>query len=70
MRMIMVKIDLIVGKVENLLGFEDTRHKNEHFMWSYCPECDFSTPITALSDETYSLSLGKFFRTLFLVTER
>ena len=58
------KIDLIVEKVENL-GFEDTRHKNEHFMWSYCPECDFSTPITALSDETYSLSLGKFFELCF-----
>lgn len=58
------KIDLIVEKVDNL-SFEDMRRKNERMMWSHCTECDYSTPITAISDDSYFFSLGKFFELCF-----
>lgn len=58
------KIDLIVERVENM-NFEDLRRKNERMMWSHCTECDHSTPITAISDDTYFFSLGKFFELCF-----
>ena len=34
-------------------------------MWSYCKECNYETPIIAMSDETYYLSIGKFFELNF-----
>lgn len=54
------KIDLIVEKVDNM-NSDDLRRKNERMMWSHCTECDYSTPITTISDDTYFYSLGKFF---------
>lgn len=59
------KIDLIMEKVDNVQGDHDFKGKNERIMWSYCPECNISTPIVIMSDETYYLSLGKFFELNF-----
>lgn len=58
------KIDMIVEKI-NDLPHEHFKGKDERIMWSYCPECNISTPIKAISDETYYLSLGKFFELNF-----
>lgn len=58
------KIDLIVEKVENS-NFDDLRRRSERMMWSHCSECDHSTPITSISDDTYFFSLGKFFELCF-----
>lgn len=52
------KIDLIVERVEK--SDSDMKKMDQRIMWSYCPECNISTPITVISDETYYLSLGKF----------
>lgn len=58
------KIDMIVEKISDL-PHEHFKGKDERIMWSYCPVCNFSTPIKAISDETYYLSLGKFFELNF-----
>lgn len=58
------KIDMIVEKIHDL-PHEHFKGKDERIMWSYCPECNISTPIKAISDETYHLSLGKFFELNF-----
>ncbi|KAI3404415.2 hypothetical protein KGF56_002812 [Candida oxycetoniae] len=42
-----------------------TQGKNQRIMWSYCKECNYVTPIMAMSDETYYLSIGKFFELNF-----
>lgn len=58
------KIDMIIEKISDL-PHENFKGKDERIMWSYCPECNISTPIKAISDETYYLSLGKFFELNF-----
>lgn len=60
------KLDIVVERVENV-GENEGGYKgmNERMMWSYCPECNISTPITAMSDESYFLSLGKFLELSF-----
>lgn len=59
------KIDLIVERIDDAQIMEHFKDKNKRIMWSYCPECKKSSPITAMSDETYFLSLGKFFELMF-----
>lgn len=59
------KIDLIIEKIDDVHIEHDFKGKNERIMWSYCPECNISTPIVALSDEAYYLSLGKYFELSF-----
>lgn len=54
------KLDLIVERVDSITTNEEFKGRNQRIMWSYCPECNISTPITVMSDETYYLSLGKF----------
>lgn len=43
----------------------NTQGKNQRVMWSSCKECNYTTPIIAMSDETYYLSIGKFFELSF-----
>lgn len=59
------KIDLIVERVEKSSEGDDVKGLDQRIMWSYCPECNISTPITVISDETYYLSLGKFLELSF-----
>lgn len=61
------KIDMMVEKI-NDLPHEYFKGKDERIMWSYCPECNLSTPIRVINDETYYLSLGKFFELNFWST--
>ncbi|KAL6452464.1 FAB1 1-phosphatidylinositol 3-phosphate 5-kinase FAB1 [Candida maltosa Xu316] len=56
------KIDLIMEKYDIQAS---NQGKNQRVMWSYCKECNFMTPIIAMSDETYYLSIGKFFELSF-----
>lgn len=60
------KIDLIIEK------FEDSRkhefREDQRLMWSYCPKCNASSPIRTMTDETYLMSLGKFFELSFWST--
>ncbi|CAK9682206.1 unnamed protein product [Candida parapsilosis] len=57
------KIDLITEKYD--IKFNGASHesqgKNQRVMWSYCKQCNYVTPIMAMSDDTYYLSIGKFF---------
>ncbi|GEQ71151.1 hypothetical protein JCM33374_g4832 [Metschnikowia sp. JCM 33374] len=59
------KIDLIVERIDDVQISEQFKDKSKRMMWSYCPECNASSPITLMSDETYFLSLGKFFELNF-----
>ncbi|ODV78105.1 uncharacterized protein CANTADRAFT_55312 [Suhomyces tanzawaensis NRRL Y-17324] len=63
------KLDLILEKIEKRDDPEEERfrdvQKNQRIMWSYCKECDQSTPITKMNDETYYLSIGKFLELCF-----
>lgn len=60
------KLDIIVERVENASENEASyKGMDQRVMWSYCPECNISTPITAMSDESYYLSLGKFLELSF-----
>lgn len=59
------KIDIVVELVADMPLHENFQGKNERIMWSFCPECNISTPITVMSDESYFLSLGKFFELCF-----
>lgn len=63
------KIDLIIEKLEEQHVPEVDKGKNTRVMWSYCRECNFSTPSVPMSDETYNLSLGKFLEISFWSTE-
>lgn len=54
------KLDMIVERVDNIGGNEEFKGTNQRIMWSYCPECNISTPITVMTNEMYYLSLGKF----------
>ena len=56
------KVDLIMEKYD-IQG--NTQGKNQRVMWSSCKECNYTTPIIAMSDETYYLSIGKFFELSF-----
>lgn len=60
------KLDIIVERVENASENEGGyKGIDQRVMWSYCPECNISTPITAMSDDSYFLSLGKFLELSF-----
>ncbi|QBM86232.1 1-phosphatidylinositol-3-phosphate 5-kinase [Metschnikowia aff. pulcherrima] len=59
------KIDLIVESVDDVHGQEQFKDKGDRIMWSYCPECNVSSPVSSMSDDTYFLSLGKFFELNF-----
>ena len=39
--------------------------KDTIFMWSWCKECQQVTPVTAMSPETYAMSLGKYLELSF-----
>ena len=55
------KVDLIIEKYDiQCLNNGEMQGKNQRVMWSYCKECNYETPIIAMSDETYYLSIGKF----------
>lgn len=43
--------------------------KNQIFMWSYCTLCNSATPVVNMSDDTYNLSIGKFFELCFWGTD-
>ncbi|KAF6065019.1 Phosphatidylinositol-4-phosphate 5-Kinase family protein [Candida albicans] len=60
------KVDLIIEKYDiQCLNNGEMQGKNQRVMWSYCKECNYETPIIAMSDETYYLSIGKFFELNF-----
>ncbi|RLV95687.1 1-phosphatidylinositol 3-phosphate 5-kinase fab1 [Spathaspora sp. JA1] len=61
------KLDLILEKFDNLIqaGNDVYQGKDRRVMWSYCRVCNYATPIVTMSDETYYLSLGKFFELNF-----
>ncbi|CAK9440348.1 uncharacterized protein LODBEIA_P44480 [Lodderomyces beijingensis] len=61
------KLDLIMEKYDIHLNDEsgNFQGKNQRVMWSYCKECNYVTPIMAMSAETYYLSIGKFFELNF-----
>lgn len=57
------KVDFIIERVDTTS--HDFKGRDERLMWSHCPECNHSTPITVMTDEIYYLSLGKFFELSF-----
>lgn len=61
------KIDLITEKYDIRFngGSHESQGKNQRVMWSYCKQCNYVTPIMAMSDDTYYLSIGKFFELNF-----
>lgn len=60
------KVDLIIERLDNASrSSQDFKGKDERLLWSHCPECNYSTPITYMNDEIYYLSLGKFFELSF-----
>ncbi|KAG2732882.1 hypothetical protein G9P44_003872 [Scheffersomyces stipitis] len=60
------KLDLILERFEDLIPDQQNyRGKNQRVMWSFCKECNYSTPIVSMTDETYYLSLGKFLELAF-----
>lgn len=59
------KLDMIVEKVDHIADGDESRGMEQKVMWSYCPECNISTPITVMNEETYYLSLGKFLELSF-----
>ncbi|KAK6458092.1 uncharacterized protein RJT20DRAFT_93338 [Scheffersomyces xylosifermentans] len=60
------KLDLILEKFEDLIpNHQNYQGKNQRVMWSYCKECHYTTPIVAMTDETYYLSIGKFLELSF-----
>ena len=54
------KIDMMVEKISDL-PHEPFQGRDERVAWSCCPACNVSTPIRAISDDTYNLLLGMFF---------
>lgn len=59
------KMDLIIERYDNLSYDQDFKGKNQRVMWSSCKECNHSTPIVTMSEETCFLSIGKFFELCF-----
>lgn len=59
------KVDLIIERVDSSSHSHTFKGKDERIMWSHCPECNYSTPISYMNDEIYYLSLGKFFELSF-----
>lgn len=59
------KIDLIIEKYDKLSYDQDFKGKNQRVMWSTCKECNYSTPIVTMTDETSLYSIGKFFELCF-----
>ncbi|CUM63433.1 uncharacterized protein PRCAT00001008001 [Priceomyces carsonii] len=57
------KLDFILEKYDNVIHHYEG--KNRRVMWSYCRECNQSTPIVPMNDDTYYLSVGKFFELAF-----
>ncbi|EGW33263.1 uncharacterized protein SPAPADRAFT_50162 [Spathaspora passalidarum NRRL Y-27907] len=62
------KIDLILERFDHLVQGDNYQGKDRRVMWSYCRICNYATPIVAMSDETYYLSIGKFFELNFYGT--
>ncbi|KAG7665522.1 MDM12 [[Candida] subhashii] len=58
------KIDLILEKFD-IATNSNYQGKNQRVMWSYCKVCNYATPIIVMNDETYYLSIGKFFEIWF-----
>ncbi|KAI5951639.1 MDM12 [Candida jiufengensis] len=62
------KIDLITEKYDirfNSTHGDEHQGKNQRVMWSYCKDCNYITPIMAMSDDTYYMSIGKYFELIF-----
>ncbi|KAI5964898.1 uncharacterized protein KGF55_001969 [Candida pseudojiufengensis] len=62
------KVDLITEKYDirfNSSHGDEYQGKNQRVMWSYCKECNYITPIMAMSDDTYYMSIGKYFELIF-----
>lgn len=59
------KVDLIIERLDNSSHAQNFKGKDERIMWSHCPDCNYSTPISYMNDEVYYLSLGKFFELSF-----
>lgn len=59
------KIDLIIERVDTSASAHSGRKMNQRIMWSFCPECNASTPISVMEDDVYNFSLGKFFELCF-----
>jgi 1-phosphatidylinositol-3-phosphate 5-kinase len=59
------KIDLILERFDSISSQQNYQGKNQRVMWSSCKECNYSTPILAMNDETYYLSIGKFLELSF-----
>lgn len=54
------KIDMIVEKYESL-----SHHTNQRTVWSVCKECNYTTPVVPMSNDTYYMSIGKYFEVAF-----
>lgn len=59
------KIDLIIERYDKLSYDQDFKGKNQRVMWSSCKQCNYSTPIVTMSDETSFYSIGKFLELCF-----
>lgn len=60
------KIDLITEKYDiRFNSSQESQGRNQRVMWSYCKQCNYVTPIMAMSDDTYYLSIGRFFELYF-----
>lgn len=74
------KLDLVVEQIEDSVasaGHNDTslsltnfgNHAMDDsqniFMWSYCTKCHSATPVASMSNDSYNLSIGKFFEMCF-----
>lgn len=57
------KLDFMIEKYDNLMN--ESENSNQRLMWSYCKECDYSSPIVPMTDDTYYMSIGKFFELNF-----
>lgn len=57
------KVDMVLERTD--LGNAAAILENKRVMWSYCTECNLATPVVPMSDETYYLSIGKFFELCF-----
>lgn len=75
------KLDMILEQIQDNITANVYRHDHtplsssnpadspsgdsKRYMWSYCTICNSATPVVAMSDETFYLSIGKFFELCF-----
>lgn len=58
------KLDMIIERYESLPP-EHLPFTNQRTVWSVCKQCNFKSPVVAMSDDTYYMSIGKYFEASF-----